>query len=76
MDDDGNLYVVNENGGGDANHPQLWVYAPSADTEPGPDRGDAHQPDDLDAGEQQHRGAGQGRRRRRSPTPTASAKTT
>jgi uncharacterized protein YjiK len=29
MDRDGNLYVVNENGGGDANHPQLWVYAPS-----------------------------------------------
>jgi uncharacterized protein YjiK len=32
MDEDGNLYVVNENGGGDANHPQLWVYEPS--TEP------------------------------------------
>jgi VCBS repeat-containing protein len=29
MDRDGFLYVVNENGGGDANHPQLWVYAPS-----------------------------------------------
>ena len=29
MDRDGNLYVVNENGGGDANHPQLWVYAHS-----------------------------------------------
>jgi uncharacterized protein YjiK len=29
MDDDGNLYVVNEEGGGDVNHPQLWVYAPS-----------------------------------------------
>ena len=27
MDRDGVLYVVNENGGGDANHPQLWVYA-------------------------------------------------
>jgi len=27
MDRDGNLYVVSENGGGDANHPQLWVYA-------------------------------------------------
>ncbi|PWT87626.1 MAG: hypothetical protein C5B55_14495, partial [Blastocatellia bacterium] len=25
MDRDGNLYVVSENGGGDANHPQLWV---------------------------------------------------
>src|SRR5262249_53286956 len=32
MDDDGNLYVANENGGGDANPPQLWVYEPS--TEP------------------------------------------
>ena len=30
MDRDGFLYVVNENGGGDASHPQLWVYAPSA----------------------------------------------
>jgi uncharacterized protein YjiK len=29
MDRDGNLYVANEDGGGDANHPQLWVYAPS-----------------------------------------------
>src|SRR5262249_40182890 len=29
MDRDGTLYVVNEDGGGDANHPQLWVYAPS-----------------------------------------------
>ncbi len=29
MDRDGFLYVVNENGGGDANHPQLWVYAVS-----------------------------------------------
>ena len=27
MDRDGNLYVVSENGGGDADHPQLWVYA-------------------------------------------------
>ena len=30
MDRDGNLFLVNENGGGDANHPQLWVYSPSA----------------------------------------------
>ena len=30
MDNAGNLYVVSENGGGDANHPQLWVYAPSS----------------------------------------------
>ncbi|MDB6076592.1 MAG: putative outer rane adhesin like protein [Akkermansiaceae bacterium] len=29
MDRDGILYVVNENGGGDIDHPQLWVYAPS-----------------------------------------------
>src|SRR6185312_14689659 len=29
MDRSGKLYVVNEDGGGDANHPQLWVYAPS-----------------------------------------------
>ncbi len=30
MDRDGFLYIVNENGGGDAHHPQLWVFAPSA----------------------------------------------
>ncbi|MBD2679991.1 SdiA-regulated domain-containing protein [Nostoc paludosum FACHB-159] len=30
MDKDGYLYVVSENGGGDINHPQLWVYAPSS----------------------------------------------
>ena len=29
MDHDGILYVVSENGGGDFDHPQLWVYAPS-----------------------------------------------
>ena len=29
MDRDRILYVVNEDGGGDVNHPQLWVYAPS-----------------------------------------------
>ncbi len=29
MDRDGFLYVVSENGGGDFDHPQLWVYAPS-----------------------------------------------
>ena len=28
MDDRGYIYVVNENGGGDINFPQLWVYAP------------------------------------------------
>jgi uncharacterized protein YjiK len=36
MDEEGNLYVVNENGGGDSSHPQLWVFAPqsAADTAP------------------------------------------
>jgi uncharacterized protein YjiK len=29
MDRNGILYVANEDGGGDVNHPQLWVYAPS-----------------------------------------------
>ncbi len=29
MDRDGFIYVVSENGGGDIDHPQLWVYAPS-----------------------------------------------
>jgi uncharacterized protein YjiK len=29
MDGNGVLYLVAENGGGDINHPQLWVYAPS-----------------------------------------------
>ena len=29
MDRDGVIYTVNENGGGDASHPQLWVYAPN-----------------------------------------------
>ena len=29
IDKDGILYVTSENGGGDINHPQLWVYAPS-----------------------------------------------
>ncbi|MBK0370390.1 SdiA-regulated domain-containing protein [Flavobacterium agrisoli] len=29
MDRNGTIYIVNENGGGDINHPQLWVYAPS-----------------------------------------------
>ena len=28
MDDHGVLCVVSENGGGDADQPQLWVYAP------------------------------------------------
>jgi len=30
MDRDGNIYIVNENGGGDIDHPQLWVYAKSS----------------------------------------------
>ena len=29
MDRDGTLYIVSENGGGDIDHPQLWVYKPS-----------------------------------------------
>ena len=30
MDDAGNLYTVAENGGGDINHPELWVYTSAA----------------------------------------------
>jgi uncharacterized protein YjiK/Ca2+-binding RTX toxin-like protein len=30
MDNNGFLYVTSENGGGDIDHPQLWVYAPTA----------------------------------------------
>lgn len=30
MDDAGYLYTVAENGGGDINHPELWVYTPAA----------------------------------------------
>jgi VCBS repeat-containing protein len=29
MDRDGFLYIASENGGGDFNHPQLWIYGPS-----------------------------------------------
>lgn len=36
MDADGNLYVVSENGGGDFDHPQLWVYAPSTSVNAAP----------------------------------------
>ncbi|MBW4674418.1 MAG: SdiA-regulated domain-containing protein [Desmonostoc geniculatum HA4340-LM1] len=32
VDKDGLIYVVNEGGGGDLDHPQLWVYAPSSFT--------------------------------------------
>ena len=34
MDDQGTLYIVAENGGGDINHPQLFVYSPVAVPEP------------------------------------------
>ena len=30
MDSNGVLYTVNENGGGDASHPQLWVFEPQS----------------------------------------------
>lgn len=30
VDKDGNIYIVAENGGGDFDHPQLWVYSPSS----------------------------------------------
>lgn len=36
MDNDGIIYIVNENGGGDIDHPQLWVYAPSSITNQAP----------------------------------------
>jgi uncharacterized protein YjiK len=36
VDNDGRIYVVSENGGGDADHPQLWVYAPSSVTNHAP----------------------------------------
>src|SRR5262249_44218768 len=36
MDRDGIIYVVNENGGGDAGHPQLWVYQRSFATNRAP----------------------------------------
>jgi uncharacterized protein YjiK len=34
VDKNGILYVVSENGGGDINHPELWVYAPTAASVP------------------------------------------
>ncbi len=34
MDGNGVLYIVNELGGGDVNHPQLWVYAPVPEPAP------------------------------------------
>jgi len=36
MGPDGTLYIVNENGGGNGGHPQLWVYAPTAATNQAP----------------------------------------
>ncbi|MFZ4640570.1 MAG: ExeM/NucH family extracellular endonuclease, partial [Nodosilinea sp.] len=30
MDRNGLLYVTSENGGGDVNHPQVWIYAPAS----------------------------------------------
>lgn len=36
MDRAGNIYIVNENGGGDIDHPQLWVYAPATGTNQAP----------------------------------------
>jgi uncharacterized protein YjiK len=36
MDNSGNIYIVNENGGGDIDHPQLWVYAPSSQSNQAP----------------------------------------
>lgn len=36
MDRAGNIYVVNENGGGSIDYPQLWVYAPSTATNQAP----------------------------------------
>jgi uncharacterized protein YjiK len=34
MDRAGNIYTVNENGGGDASHPQLWVYSKTTPATP------------------------------------------
>jgi uncharacterized protein YjiK len=34
IDRDGNIYTVCENGGGDSNHPQLWVYSTTAKPAP------------------------------------------
>lgn len=36
VDTNGFIYIVSENGGGDINHPQLWVYAPSSGTNAAP----------------------------------------
>lgn len=36
MDNDGHLYVVSEAGGGDEDHPQLWVFEPSSEPNQAP----------------------------------------
>ncbi|HEX8027227.1 MAG TPA: SdiA-regulated domain-containing protein, partial [Vicinamibacterales bacterium] len=36
MGPDGKIYLVSEEGGGDFDHPQLWVYAPAAATNSAP----------------------------------------
>ena len=36
MDRNGTIYITTENGGGDIEHPQLWVYAPSASSNQAP----------------------------------------
>lgn len=36
MDDHGTLYIVSENGGGNIDHPQLWVYRPATAPNAGP----------------------------------------
>ncbi|HET6996978.1 MAG TPA: lamin tail domain-containing protein, partial [Solirubrobacterales bacterium] len=36
MDDDGVLYTVSEAGGGDSDHPQLWVFEPSSEPNQAP----------------------------------------
>ncbi len=36
MDAAGYLYIVSEQGGGDGDHPQVWVYAPSTGTNAAP----------------------------------------
>ena len=41
MDNDGTLYVVNENGGGDAHHPAALDLQALGRPEQGPDRGRA-----------------------------------
>ena len=62
MDRDGFLYVVNENGGGDANHPQLWVYAPSTATNLAPTAVTLGNPVTAAAREHEYRSAGEARR--------------